>query len=284
MRALILLIALSILGGVNAFAADVLIVQSGRGAAYTEALRGFSDSYQGSTQTIVLADYAEVDVVRLVKEEQPRLVLAVGDKALEASRKVRAVPVVSLLALSYNLAKEPTTISGVGMLPAPERYIDVCRSMGAKRVGVIYDPSRTGYYLQRAKLAAQQAGIELVVRDVRTPREALVKLEQLKGAVDALWLLPDTTAVAAETVEAYFLFSLQHKLPIITFSEQYLAKGAFAALTSDRTDMGRQAAELATARLKGGTANRAVDARTAPLRTNSSLGQKLGLPLKASAN
>ncbi len=284
MRALILLIALSILSAMPAFAADVLIVQSGRGVAYTEALRGFSEVYQGSTQTIVLADYAEVDVVRLVKEEQPRLVLAVGDKALEASRKVRAVPVVSLLALSYNLAKEPTgPVSGVGMLPAPERYLEVCKGMGTKRVGVIYDPTRTGYYLKRARLAAQQAGIELVARDVRTPREALVKLEQLKGAVDAIWLLPDTTAVATEIVEAYFLFSMQHKVPIIAFSEQYLAKGAVVALEVDRSELGRQAAELANARLKGG-AKQVVDARKAPLRTNNSVVQKLGIPLKASPN
>ena len=104
MRALVLLIALSILSALPAFAADVLIVQSSRGAAYGEAVRGFQESYRGSAQTIVLADYAEVDVVRLVKEEQPRLVLAVGDKALAASKKVRSVPVVALMAPMWMMA------------------------------------------------------------------------------------------------------------------------------------------------------------------------------------
>ena len=279
MRALRLAIALFVLGALPAWGTDVLIVQSGRNAAYLESLRGFQTVYKGTTHTIVLSDYAEVDVVQLVKEEQPRLVLAVGDAALAASRKVGQVPVVGLMALSLNLAKGPSgTVGGVGMLPAPERYLERCRTMGARRVGVIHDPARSGYYLQRARQAARRMGIELVVREVHAPPETPARLEQMKGKVDALWMLPDTTAVTAETLEAYFLFSLQQKVPVVTFSEQYLAKGAAVSLDVDRADLGRQAAELANSLLSGAAIHStAVDARKFQVHANETVGRNLGI-------
>lgn len=281
MRALMIYIALSILSALPAFAADVLIVQSGRGSAYTEAVRGFQEIHRGSSQTVVLADYAEVDVVRLVKEEQPRLVLAIGDKALEASKKVRQVPVVALMALSQLQRGPVGAVSGVTVVAEPERYLKLCKSMGARRVGVVYDPAKTGWYLQRAQLAARSVGVELVAREVRNPRDTAARLEQLKGAVDALWMLPDTTTVAAETLEAWFLFSVSQNVPVVTFSEQYLKHGATASLDVDRVDMGRQAGELAATLLHrdGARGPLAHAPRKAQLHTNGSVAQRLGLKL-----
>ncbi len=283
MRARRFVIPLVLMGALPARAADVLIVQSGRSAAYEQSLGGFKTAYKGSTQTIVLSDYGDVDVVRIVKEEQPRLVLAIGDAALAASRKVAHVPVVGLLALSMNLSKGPSgSVSGIGVLPAPERYLELCRKLGAKRVGVIHDPARTGHYLQRARQAAKHMGIELVVREVRNPPETLDRLEQMKGAVDALWMLPDTTAVTTETLEGWFLFSLRQKVPIVTFSEQYLAKGAAISLDVDRVDLGRQAAELAGSLLGiQGYRPAELDARTVQLHTNGTVARNLGLDLPA---
>jgi ABC-type uncharacterized transport system substrate-binding protein len=279
MRALFLCIALSILSVCPAWAADVLIVQSGRSVAYDEALRGFRESCKRSSLTVVLTDYAEVDVVRLVKEEQPRLVLAVGDRALQASRKVRQVPVVGLMALSLNLARESGAVGGVGLLPSPERYLELFRSMGAKRVGLVHDPSRSGYYLKRAQAAAQRQGLQLVVRTVGAAHEVMGRLEQLKGQVDALWMLPDTTAVTAATVEAWFAFASTQQLPLVAFSEQYLKSGATAVLDIDRADLGRQAGDLANSLLAAGSRPATQDARSFHLRTNGSVAARLGVPL-----
>lgn len=281
MRALRFIIALLLLGALPAAAADVLVVQSGRGAAHEESLRGFRSEYKGSMQAVVLSDYAEVDVVRLVKEERARLVLAVGDAAVAASRRVGQVPVVGLLSLNLNLAKGPAgSLNAVGMLPAPERYLELCQSLGARRVGVIHDPSRTGHYLKRARQAAKALGIELVVREVRTPQDTIARLEQMKGAVDALWMLPDATAVTSGTLDAWFLFSLEQKVPVVTFSEQYLARGAAVSLDVDRTDLGRQAGELATSLLdRAASPPVALDARKVRAHGNPTVGRNLGIDL-----
>jgi ABC-type uncharacterized transport system substrate-binding protein len=281
MRALRLIIALLVLGALPARAADVLVVQSGRSAAYEESLRGFQAEYKGTVQAVVLSDYADVDVVRLVKEEQPRLVLAIGDAAVAASRKVGQVPIVGMMSLSLNLAKAPAgSLSGVGMLPAPERYLELCRSLGARRVGVIHDPARAGHYLKRARQAAKALGIELVVREVRTPKDTIARLEQLKGAVDALWMLPDATAVTSGTLDAWFLFSLEQKVPVVTFSEQYLARGAAVSLDVDRADLGRQAGELANSLLnRAASPPVALDARKVQPHGNPTVGRNLGIDL-----
>ncbi len=279
MRALILGITLLLLSALPALALDVLIVQSSQAPAYGEALRGFRTGFEGSTYTVVMADYADVDVVRLVKEERPRVVLAVGDAALTACRKVRQVPVVSLMSLSLTLARPAgANVGGVGVIPAPERYLGMFKAMGKERIGVLYDPARSGSYVHRAQQAARNLGMKLVLREVRRPQETVGRLEHLKGSVDLLWMLPDTTAVTSESVEGYFRFSLEQGVPLITFAGQYLNKGAAAAIEADRVDMGRLVGEqirsLLDRRSDGPTT---ADARKVRLSTNGSVATKLGI-------
>jgi putative ABC transport system substrate-binding protein len=280
MRALFLCIALFILSALPALAMDVLILQSSQSPAYMEALRGFRSAFTGSSNTIVIADYADVDAVRLVKEERPRLVLAVGDNALAACRKVRQVPVVSLMSLSLTLAKTTNpNIGGVGVVAAPERYLNLFKAINKLRVGVLYDPRRSDGYLKRAQQAARRLGIDLVIREVRNPKDTVGRLEQLKGNVDALWMIPDTTAVTLENLDAYFRFSLEQQVPLITFASQYLSKGALAALEADRLDQGSVVVEQVRRLLGRDGEPLVADPRKLRLSTNASVASKLGIPI-----
>ncbi|MDD2852045.1 MAG: ABC transporter substrate binding protein [Desulfuromonadaceae bacterium] len=254
MRALLLSIALIIMSVLPALTADVLIVQSGNAPAYAKSITGFKETYKGSTQTILLSDYAEVDLIRIVKEEQPRLVLAVGDLALEKAKKVRQVPVMALMALSYNMSRRSAAnIHGISIVASPERYMQLFSTMGIKRVGVVYDNNRTGNYVKEAQQAAGTVGIQLVTNEVDNSRAVMATLQRMNGAVDALWMIPDTTAVTSVTQEAYFNFTIKNNVPVVTFSEKHLAMGAAVTLGADCADMGRQAGELSTKILNGST-------------------------------
>ncbi len=280
MRALFLCIALFILSALPALATDVLILQSSQSPAYMEALRGFRIAFTGSSNTIVIADYAELDAVRLVKEERPKLVLAVGDNALAACRKVRQVPVISLMSLSLTLAKTTNpNIGGVGVVASPERYLSLFKAIGKLRVGVLYDPRRSDGYLKRAQHAARRLGIDLVTREVRNPKDTVSRLEQLKGSVDALWMIPDTTAVTLENLDAYFRFSLEQQVPLVTFASQYLGKGALAALEADRLDLGSVVVEQISRLLGRAGEPWVADPRKLRLSTNASVASKLGIPI-----
>jgi len=282
MRALLFCIALIIMSAIQSLAADVLIIQSSSAPAYGEALRGFREVYQGTIETLVLSDYAEVDVVRLVNEERPKLVLAVGDPALTACKKVRSLPVVALLTLSLNVQKKPAgNVGGVVAVAAPQQYLELFKKLGARRIGVLSDPARTGHYLKRAEQGAKSMGLQLVSLSMENPREVVTRLEQLKGKVDALWMLPDATTVTAGNQDAYFIFAMGQKIPLVTFGELYLQKGAAASLDVSRSDMGRQAGELAVALLSGSVAARdfTADPRKVVLNTNDSVLSNLGLSL-----
>jgi putative ABC transport system substrate-binding protein len=99
MRRLILIIlTLALLLPALAQAYDVLVLQGRRDPAYDDVLKGFRSARNISQRLVVLTDYAEVDVERIVREDRPGLVLAIGDSALTAARKIRQTPVVAVMA------------------------------------------------------------------------------------------------------------------------------------------------------------------------------------------
>ncbi len=281
-RLVLLIIALATLLPSLAQAYDVLILQSRRDPAYEEVLSGFRSGGSVTQRVVVLADYAEVDVVRIVREDRPRMILAVGDAAVTASRTVKNLPVVSVLALGiHNKKYAPSNLTGISMFVQPERYIALFKSMNIRRVGVVYNSEKSGWYQLLAGKAAREAGIELVVREISAPHEAATQLAALSGKVDALWMLPDTTAVTRETTEAYFRFGQQNSVPVISFAPSYLGLGAAAVLEIDRVAMGQQAFALAAKLLNEMSTITPVElCKGAAVKTNPVVLQKMGLPVK----
>jgi putative tryptophan/tyrosine transport system substrate-binding protein len=227
---------------------DVLVLQSLHEKGYDEAVSGFKRSCKASMRTVVLSDYIEADLTRITREEHPRVVVAVGDRALKLAETLRNIPVLHMMSLK---SKPSQRVTGVSLFLDPAKYIAVFEQLGSKKVGVVYDPSRSGLYLKRAQLAARRSGIELVVREVHVPKETPAMLESLRGKVDAIWMLPDVTAVSPASTEAYFLFSQGEMVPVVTFAEVYLSMGAAVALSIDRFDIGKQLGEMAQSMLNG---------------------------------
>lgn len=283
MRGLVLcILALALLVPSLAQAYDLLVLQSKRNPAYDEVLNGLNASRNLSKRVIVLSDYAEVDVVRIAREDRPLLILAVGDTALAMARKVRNIPIIALMSLDLQRFQSvQSNLTGIEMFVAPEHYCNLLRQMNVRRVGVIYNPSRSGWYLRQARQAAEKAGITLVVREVTDPRDTLAKLASLAGKVDALWMLPDVTAVTRETAEAYFHFSQQQAVPVLSFSAGYLGLGAAAVFDIDRVALGRQAGEMVVALLErdGRDAVSSHFPREVALKTNAGILKRLGVSL-----
>jgi putative ABC transport system substrate-binding protein len=273
---LLILLALATLLPSLAQAYDILVLQSRRDAGYEEVLKGFRTGTRASQRTVVISDYAEVDVVRIVREDHPKLVLAVGDAALKAARKVQQTPIIAVMALSIGSQRN---LTGVTMFAPPERYCNLFALMKVRRVGIIHNPAKTGRYLRQARLAAGDAGIELVVREVSSPRETMAQLSSLAGKVDALWMLPDVTAVTRESTEAYFRFGQEQSVPVVSFAGSYLGLGAAAVVEIDRTEMGRQVGDMVAELLGGGTIDDLPPRhpRITTYKTNPAVLKKLGL-------
>ena len=126
----------------------------------------------------------------------------------------------------------------------------------------------------------QKAGLTLVVREVHNPRETVARLADLKGKVDAVWMIPDTTAVVRETLEAYFNFSLEQRVPVVSFTAAHLRYGATAVIDIDRKGLGRQAGEMAVKLLNGSSPSElpVVNPRSTGVKTNPAVLKNLGFP------
>jgi putative tryptophan/tyrosine transport system substrate-binding protein len=280
---LVRILVITLLLVAPALASDLLIVQSARDVSYSEVLSGFKNSCAAKSRVVVLADYSEVDIARIVQEEQPAAIIAMGENAMKAVKKIRRVPVISLMSLDLSMGKNiPSNVTGVGMVVPSEQYMTLFNALQLRRIGVVYDQARSGDYLKRARQSAARFGIELVLREVHKPREVQRQLANLKGRVDALWLLPDSTAVTQETVDAYFYFSMEEGKPVIAFSGVYLSLGAAVSLEIDRFEMGKQAGEMANLLLNGNSPDSIPfhAPRTIFLKTNRSVTRKLDLNLQ----
>ncbi len=261
---------------------DVLVIVSRRDQAYDEVLRGFRTPRQFTERVVILTDYAEADIMRIVREDRPGMVLALGDSALAATRKIRQVPIIAVMSLGIRDRRNALpNLAGIDMFASPEHYLELFQELKKRRVGVIHDPAKSGWYLRRAQQMAHRYGIRLVVRETPNPRDTLDRLASLKGEVDALWMLPDTTAVTRETAEAYFVFSQEQQVPVVAFAGAYLTLGAAAVMEIDRTELGKQAAEMSAKVLHGtDTAELAIASpNKITLKTNPSVLKRLGIVL-----
>jgi putative ABC transport system substrate-binding protein len=103
----------------------------------------------------------------------------------------------------------------------------------------------------------------------------------MKTQIDAFWMFPDLTIVTPETVEYIMLFSLENKVPIITFSEKYVELGALLSIGIDSYDIGVQTGELAKQLLSDEQITKitSIKARKAITTINLNVAKQLGIKL-----
>ena len=179
-----------------------------------------------------------------------------------------------------NPISKQENITGVSMNIPPEKQLSSLQEVHeVKRVGLLYDPAKTGYLVKKALYSAERLGIKLVIKEVHNPKEVPATLDSMRDGIDAFWMLPDTTVLTPETVESLFLFSLENRIPVLTFSDKYLELGAMISVGIDAFDIGRQAGEMAKEILSGSNIKNLprVDAQKAILTLNLKVAKKLGI-------
>ena len=261
---------------------DVVVVQSLPVKPYDEAARGLRSACKGEVKQIVLSELQGEDVLRVIQESSPRLIVAVGAEALAKVKKIRQTPIEYLMVLTppASVQAQPN-VTGVSMTIPPERYLAILEKAlpAARRIGLVYDPTKSGTFVRRAQQTARSMGFELIAREARTPREVPNLLQGMKGAIDAFWMIPDTTVVTPESVEFLLLFAQESRLPVMTFAAKYVEMGALFSLDLDPFDLGKQAAEMANRMLAGEAAADIPrsDARKGVTRFNRSVAKRLGV-------
>jgi len=275
--------------------ASVAVLMSANVQAYRDALKGFRDDLHHP----IAAEYdmgGNLDAGRKALTEirqkvKPDLILAVGVWALQVlAEQSPDVPVVYAMVLNPPtvIGDRRRNITGASMNVPVKSTMEWVRKLGPqiRRVGVVFNPAKTGYLIHQAEPAAREQGLQLVVKQIRSPREAISALDSLaESGIDALWIPPDETILAPEVVEHMLLLSYSKRLPVIGLSERQAQLGATLSLQyGSSEDIGKQAAELANSILEGRQASELpyTTVRQLNVTVNLKLAQKLGLDVPES--
>jgi len=265
---------------------EILVVQSLPIKPYNDALQGFRAVCKSKINKLVGPELSESEIIANVRKKRPELILAIGMDSLLKLKVIKDVPIVYLMVLNpKTLLRDGGNITGVSMNIAPEKQFSILREVlpHIRKIGILFDPDKTGFYVGRAYNAASLMGMELLTKKVHSSREAVAAMDGLKGKVDALWLLPDTTVVNPATIDLLLLSSIENKIPVITFSDKYAEKGALISMEVDAVESGKQAGEMAL-RILGGEDVKGImdeDSRDSVLTVNLIVAKKLGIPINA---
>jgi putative ABC transport system substrate-binding protein len=263
-------------------AEQVVAVQSIRIAPYDETIAAFQETCDAEIKRLVVSELKGADVTKKIRRISPDIVLAVGMEALARVKALHNIPIVYLMALNpHAIVSEGGNITGVSMNIPPEKQLYLFREALAdlKTIGLVYDPANTGYLVEKAQGEAKRVGITLITRQVRRSMDVPVAIKDMRGKIDAFWMLPDVTVVTPETVEFLLLFSLENTIPVLTFAEKYVEFGALMSIGIDSFDLGVQAGEMANAILSGRNVAHVprVDARKPVLSINLKVAGKMGI-------
>lgn len=293
-----LLIALSIvvclLHAGSASGAKVAVITSADVEAYKDALRGFKRVLRHQ----IVAEYdmegnletGKQMLADIQSKIKPDLILAIGPWASQlTAAQATTIPVVYAMVLNPSslLPAGVKNVTGASMNVPVENTIRLFKQLGPqiRRVGVLFNRAKTGYLVKRAMQVAKEQGLEIVDKEIRSPKEAIQALDALQDEIHALWILPDEFVLTPEVVQYMVLFSYRKKIPLIGLSERQAQMGALLSLSfGSSEDIGRQAGELANSILEGQPPDRLpfTMARQVKLTVNLKAAEKLGIEIPKS--
>lgn len=283
-KILILLLLIILFHSGTGLGGEILVVQSASMPIYEEALEGFQSAGHPRFKRVIISDLEEKDLKDKIRQIDPPMILTIGIDALSSVKGVKNIPIVYLMVLNpRSILSGEENITGIGMDIPPKRQMEIfSKAMpDIENIGLVYNPDNAGYFVREALKAAGNFNIKLITKETHRPYEVPSIVKGMAGQADAFWILPDITVITPETIEFLLLLSIEHKKPILTFSEKYLQIGALMSITTDPFDMGTQAGEMAKRILSGEDIFnvKEVNPRKAVISINLKIAKKLGIPI-----
>ena len=194
------------------------------------------------------------EAAKLVVAENSELVIALGEKALEAASKLKhTTPVLgvftplpifndvmvksrrylgdfSAIVLDQPFARQLTLIKQV--LPT------------AQKIGVLLG-STSSQYAEDVKEEGKKIGLSVLEEMVDQADELIPKLKKLLDNSDAVLAIPDPAIYSRETAQPILLTSYRYQKLIFGYSQSYVRAGAIAAVFSTSKQLAKQASEIA---------------------------------------
>jgi putative ABC transport system substrate-binding protein len=194
-------------------ASEIVSIQSLDIKPYNNALSGFEHACNCDVKRLVVSEMHGMDIVKKIHKEKPEIILAIGIEALKRVGGIENIPVIYLMVLSpESVVAGKDNITGIRLYITPQRQLAVIKQAlpDVSSIGLLYDPARTGNFIKQARRAAAAEGIKLIDKKTHNSKNVSALLKEMKGKIDAFWMLPDLTVITPETVELLLLFSIEN--------------------------------------------------------------------------
>jgi len=225
----------------------------------TQANQEFLDQFQGEldstknnslrVKVIVLQEQG-----KLIVAENSELVIALGEKALEATSKLKhSTPVIGVFTPLNTfirlLEKSRRDLGNFSAIVEDQPYM---RQMAliktilpnVNHVGILLGTTSI-QYAELLKDSGEKIGFNIQEENVSQESDLIPKLKTVLESSDALMAIPDPLIYSRETAQPILLTSYRYQKPIFGYSQSYVRAGALAAVFTSSKQLAKQAAEIA---------------------------------------
>ncbi len=235
----------------SALAAKVGVIRSKDVSQYNQTLDGFRAKLAGKVdlKDLNLEALGDAEVTSQLQAMNPDAIFAIGPAAAKLARTAFArVPLVyAVVPNPEGLGLRGAGVTGVAMSVHPKKSFQLLRAMPKKitRVGVIYNPQKSGDYVAEGQKAAEALGFQLVTKTITKTtdgeQDVPVALRDLIDKIDVFWLIPDSTVVSRNSFKFILQTTLEKSVPLLVFSSELVKAGALLGLSPDFGDAGDKA-------------------------------------------
>ena len=239
----------------------IVILAGSKGKPYQDARAAITAYLEGQITDIQIhslvidrnADFHQA-LTSILEKEDPDLFVTLGSEATQVvTRNISDRPVISGLNLTPDLLLENNNSTGVYLRFSIKDQLQWLRWVvpTAKRVGVLYNPVDNRETIAEAEFIATELGLELMAKEVKSPKDFPAALKSILRRVDIMWGIPDQTVISPQTTKMLLLSSFRQKIPFIGLSEKWVKAGALYSLAWNYEDLGVQCGEMVEKILSG---------------------------------
>ncbi len=271
----------------TSFAVGISVITSQDLPVYEQAYEGFINIYKGEIRRYDLQGSIteSKNIIRKIREEPPDLIVAIGLLAAAVAKEnFRKIPIIFCAVVGperFSLTGD--NITGVVLNVSVNETLSQIRNLlpDSRIMGVPYDPLKSRETIKEAEKFGKILGISLIPQKVSSERGLPSAMRSILQKSDLLWIIPDSTIVTPDSIDYILSNTLEEGIPVITFSEDLLKKGALVAISPDYAAIGEQAGHLVLSFLGGKSPGRLFiqPANKIRLIINQKMAKKLGLKL-----
>lgn len=218
----------------------VAIVLTSGQPAYADVARELTQRFE-NYEIYDLSDRSRppVTVLRLINDSDTGAVVAIGLRAAQSSVAMSNSPVVFSQVFNYqdyNLLTDHSR--GVAAIAPLDAQIAAWKQADPTitRIGAIIGPGHDDL-IAEAKRAAEQNGMELLMRVVQSDQETLYNFKRMVRDIDGFWLFPDNRILSRRALLQIMDDAKHQRVPVLVTSESMLRIGASISVSSVASDI-----------------------------------------------